>query len=70
MTVMTTITFANNQKELDQKIEQITQNHERLHPDCNVELSFLDPKYSDIQFSPHQTTQLIIGITISEKENQ
>ncbi|PLR83187.1 hypothetical protein CVD25_15595 [Bacillus canaveralius] len=66
---MTTITFANNQKELDRKIEQITQDHERLNPESTVEISYLDPKLKDIHFLPHQTIQLLIGIRIVEKEN-
>ncbi|RFU68364.1 hypothetical protein [Bacillus sp. V59.32b] len=67
MTGMTTITFANNQKELDRKIEQITQNHERWNPEKRVEISYLDPKVNDIHFIPHQTTQLLIGINIFDK---
>ncbi|PLT35666.1 hypothetical protein [Bacillus sp. V5-8f] len=64
MTTMTTITFANNQKELDRKIEQITQDHQRLNPESTVEISYLDPKQNDIHFLPHHTLQLLIGIQI------
>ena len=66
MTVMTTITFANNQKELDRKIEQITLDHERMNPQSNVEIQYLDPKIEDIHFKQHETTQLLIGIRILE----
>lgn len=69
MTTMTRLTFANNQKELDRKIERITQDHERLNPESIVEISYLDPKLSDIHFAKHQTTQLLIGIRITEKAN-
>ncbi|WP_139070097.1 hypothetical protein [Bacillus sp. FJAT-27225] len=68
MTTMTTLTFANNQKELDRKIEQITENHQRLNPDSIVEISYVDPEFNDIQFLPHHTTQLLIGIKILNKE--
>lgn len=64
MMTMTRLTFANNQKELDHKIEKITQDHERLNPECKVEISYLDPKLDDIHFLKHQTTQLLIGIRI------
>ncbi|RFU65208.1 hypothetical protein D0466_04705 [Peribacillus glennii] len=70
MTTMTTITFANNQKELDRKIEQITQDHERLNPESTVELSFLNPKLEEIHFLPHHTTQLLIGIRIVANDDK
>lgn len=69
MTAMTTITFANNQKEMNRKIELITQDHERLNPESIVEISYLEPKLNDIQFLPHCTTQLLIGIQIIKKAN-
>jgi hypothetical protein len=69
MTTMTRLTFANNQKELDRKIEQITQDHERLNPESTVEISYLDPKLNDIHFLKHQTIQLLIGIRIVERAN-
>jgi hypothetical protein len=67
MTAMTTITFANNQKELDRKIEQITQDHERMNPQSNVEIQYLNPKIDDIHFKKHETIQLLIGIRILER---
>ena len=67
MPSMTTITFANNQKELDRKIEQITQDHERMNPLSNVEIQYLDPKIDDIHFKQHETIQLLIGIRVSER---
>jgi hypothetical protein len=70
MTTMTTLTFANNQKELDRKIEQITENHQRLNPESTVEISYVDPKLNDIHFLPHHTTQLLIGIKILDKADQ
>ncbi|PLS17959.1 hypothetical protein CVD28_09740 [Bacillus sp. M6-12] len=69
MTTMTTITFANNQKELDRKIEQIIQDHERRNPASIVEISYLDPKINDIHFLPHQIMQLLIGIRIVDQAN-
>ncbi|WNS79351.1 hypothetical protein RRU94_17550 [Domibacillus sp. DTU_2020_1001157_1_SI_ALB_TIR_016] len=69
MKTMTRLTFANNQKELDHKIEQITQNHEQRNPECKVEISYLDPELEDIRFLKDHTTQLLIGIRIVEKAN-
>ncbi|WP_409305625.1 hypothetical protein [Peribacillus sp. SCS-155] len=66
MTTMTTITFANNQKELDRKIERITQDHERMNPKSKVEISYLDPKQEEIHFLPHQTIQFLIGIQVMD----
>lgn len=70
MTTMTTITFANNQKELDRKIEQITQDNERLNLQSSVEIQYLNPKKDDIHFKQHQTTQLLIGIRLLDKVNE
>ncbi|MCP3760915.1 hypothetical protein NLX67_00705 [Domibacillus sp. A3M-37] len=67
MTSMTKLTFANNQKELDRKMEQIKQDHEQRNPESTVEISHLDPKLQDIEFLKYQTTQLLIGIRIVEK---
>ena len=68
MKTMTRLTFANNQKELDYKIEKIKQDHERLNPESKVEISYLDPKLNDIHFLKHQTTQLLIGIRIENEQ--
>ncbi|MCM3789517.1 hypothetical protein M3221_14010 [Domibacillus indicus] len=67
MKTMTKLTFANSQKELDHKIELITQDHEQRNPECNVQISYLDPELDDIHFLKNQTTQLLIGIRIVEK---
>jgi hypothetical protein len=67
MSGLTTITFANNQKELDRKIERITQDHERMNPNSIVEIDYLDPKLNDIKFNQRQTTQLLIGIRLLDK---
>lgn len=60
--------FANNQKELDNKIEQIQQGYEDKYPDKNVEIEFLNPLADDIVFSKNHTTQMIIGIKTVGKE--
>ncbi|PLS14914.1 hypothetical protein CVD28_25695 [Bacillus sp. M6-12] len=54
--------FANNQKELDNKIEQIQHGYEEKYPDKKVEIEFLNPQIHDIEFTKNFTTQMIIGI--------